>query len=73
MPTPAAATSSGIHSPEEFAGILVTVIVVITPDGSTLRITVFPVSAINKFPAGSKAIPSGKLSEALRAWPPSPE
>src|SRR5690242_18393489 len=48
-------------------------IVVISPDGDTLRTTLFPVSAMYRFPTESTATPSGLLRDAAVAGPRSPE
>lgn len=47
--------------------------VVRVPSGATLRIRLFPVSAMKRFPEASTARPSGAFTAADQAGPPSPE
>src|ERR1700722_18379568 len=43
-----------------------------TPAGVTSRITLSPLSAMNRSPLASTAVPPGWYSDAAVAWPPSP-
>jgi len=47
--------------------------VVMVPPGVTLRIRMFPRSAMNRFPAASTATATGANNSADVAGPPSPE
>jgi len=46
---------------------------IVAPGGSTFRTRSFPLSAMMRFPVGSRATPAGAASEASAAGPPSPE